>query len=134
MQPIRFAALAAPLLLLGACAPDFNDRNQRAGAGVGAGALLGAAIGSASGDAGKGALLGGALGGVLGAITPAPDAGYRQGGYDRSGYGQGGYPQQQAAPYPAQGSDPRQGGWYDQYGRWHQGSPSGYGGYQPNYR
>jgi hypothetical protein len=39
-------------------------------------------------------------------------------------------PQQQ--PYPAQGYDPRYGGWQDQYGQWHTGQPPT--GYQPNYK
>jgi hypothetical protein len=85
-------------------APDFNDPGQRAVAGAVAGAGAGALIGSLSGDAGMGALVGGAFGGLLGALAtpPKPDS----------------------YPYPAYGYDPRQGGWYDQYGRWHVG-PAG---------
>lgn len=107
--------LLAPALALGACA-DPNDRNQRALLGAGLGAGAGALIGSVTGSAGRGALIGGALGGVAGALTPAPEP-------ERI---------QQAPPYPAHGYDPRQGGWYDQYGRWWQGPPPS--GYQPNYR
>jgi len=120
MTRLRIMALAAPLALVSACAqPDFNDRNQRAAAGVGAGAVLGGIVGSVTGSAGRGALIGGALGGVAGALSgqPEPDRAYPQG-----------------APTPVHGYDPRQGGWYDQYGRWNQGQPPGYQGYQPNYR
>lgn len=127
MPRLRPVLLAAPVLLASACAPDFNDRNQRATAGVGAGAVLGGIIGSVTGSAGRGALIGGALGGLAGAVAPAPDAGYGHGAYGQDGYGR-------QAPYPAQGYDPRHGGWYDQHGQWHQGPPPNYGGYQPNYR
>jgi hypothetical protein len=84
-------------LLLGGCVNyvDVNDRNQRALGAAALGAGTGALLGSLSGDAAKGALIGGALGGVIGALTPAPD------------------PNAAAtqAPYPAQGWDPRYGGW-----------------------
>ncbi len=111
------ALLLLPALALGACGSlDANDRNQRALGGAALGVGAGALIGSLTGSAGRGALIGGALGGVAGALTPAPDpqAGQRQ------------------TPYPAQGYDPRQGGWWDQYGQWHYGAPPG--GYVPNYR
>ncbi|PWS37565.1 cell envelope biogenesis protein OmpA [Falsiroseomonas bella] len=117
MRPRLPVLLLAPALALSACAGgvDPNDRNQRALGGAALGAGAGALIGSLSGDAGKGALIGGALGGVAGALTPAPQP-------ER-------IPQQ---PYAASGYDPRYGGWYDQYGQWHNGPPPA--GYQPNYR
>jgi hypothetical protein len=116
MARILPALLLAPALALGACAnPDLNDRNQRALGGAALGAGAGALLGSVSGNAGRGALIGGALGGVVGALTPPPE------------------PQRiPPAPYPAQGYDARQGGWYDQFGQWHHGAPPQ--GYQPNYR
>jgi hypothetical protein len=94
-------------MMLGACVvvpalpvvPDFDDRNQRAAAGAVVGAGAGALIGSMSGDAGTGAVLGGAIGGVLGALTPPPK------------------------PDRAPEYDPREGGWYDRYGRWYAGPP-----------
>ena len=118
-RPIRRilpALLLVPALGLAGCAGmDPNDRNQRALGGAALGAGAGALIGSMTGSAGRGALIGGALGGVAGALTPPPNP--------------QAIPQD---PYPAQGYDPRYGGWYDQYGRWHQGAPPA--GYQPNYR
>ncbi len=111
----RPAWLLAPLLLLGACAPDWNDRNQRAAAGGLVGAAAGGLIGSVTGSAGRGALIGGALGGLAGAVSPAAE------------------PERiPDTPRPAQPIDPRYGGWYDQYGQWHSGPPPE--GYQPNYR
>ncbi|NKE47533.1 hypothetical protein HB662_22330 [Roseomonas frigidaquae] len=110
----RLALLAAPLALLAACS-DPNDRNQRALAGGALGAGAGALVGSVTGSAGRGALIGGALGAVGGALTPAPEP-------DRI----------PPDPYVAQPTDPRYGGWYDQYGNWHQGAPPA--GYRPNYR
>jgi hypothetical protein len=103
-------AAACLALALGGCvvapavpvAPDLNDPGQRAVAGAVAGAGAGALIGSLSGDAGTGALVGGAFGGLLGVLATPP----------------------KPAPYPAYGYDPRQGGWYDQYGRWHPGAAS----------
>jgi hypothetical protein len=119
-KPIAAKCLA---LALGGCvvapaapvAPDYNDPGQRAVVGAVAGAGAGALIGSLSGDAGTGALVGGAFGGLLGALAtpPKPDP-----------YG--------GVPYPAYGYDPRRGGWYDQYGRWHAGAPlSEYEGNRP---
>jgi hypothetical protein len=106
-----------PALALGGCVTqyDANDRNQRALGGAALGVGAGALIGSLTGSAGRGALIGGALGGVAGALTPAPNP--------------EAIPQ---TPYPAQGYDPRYGGWYDQYGQWHYGAPPA--GYRPNYR
>lgn len=117
MPRLTAALLLAPALFLGGCSQgiDLNDRNQRALGGAALGAGAGALIGSMTGSAGRGALIGGALGGVGGALTPAPNP-------ER-------IPQ---TPYPAQGYDPRYGGWYDQYGQWHSGPPPQ--GYQPNYR
>lgn len=116
MARILPVLLLAPALGLGACAnPDWNDRNQRALGAAALGAGAGALIGSVSGSAGRGALIGGALGGVLAAMTPPPNAQAIP-----------------ADPYPAQGYDPRHGGWYDQFGQWHHGAPPQ--GYGPNYR
>jgi hypothetical protein len=116
MARILAPLLLAPALALGACAdPDWNDRNQRALGGAALGAGAGALIGSVTGSAGRGALIGGALGGVAGALTPPPSPGRIP-----------------ADPYPAQGYDARQGGWYDQSGQWHHGAPPP--GYRPNYR
>ena len=116
MRRILPALILAPVLALGACTSvDPNDRNQRALGGAALGAGAGALIGSVTGSAGRGALIGGALGTVAGALTPAPQ------------------PEAiPADPYVAQPVDPRYGGWYDQYGQWHSGSPPS--GYRPNYR
>ncbi|WP_270938850.1 glycine zipper family protein [Falsiroseomonas oryzae] len=118
MRRILPALLLVPALTLGACTSGYdpNDRNQRALTGTALGAGAGALIGSMTGSAGRGALIGGALGTVAGALTPPPNPAVAQ----------------QQPPYPAQGYDPRYGGWYDQYGQWHQGAPPA--GYVPNYR
>lgn len=63
---LAIAAVAVPMLLLGACGTDPGDRAVSGGL-LGAGA--GAAIGAAAGDAGAGALIGGLGGAALGAAT-----------------------------------------------------------------